>query len=166
VTSRPRPLQPDDGLASFDCGDRSLNDWLARIAQMAHAGRTARVFVTCDEGRVVGYYALAAGHVALEALPGRMRRGAPTPVAIAVLARLAVDRSRQGEGLGLALLSDAARRTLAAAEMLGVRALVVHAASARAASFYERAGFTPSPSDPLHLAVLLKDLERRYGRAD
>lgn len=161
---RPRPLDSADRLENFDCGDAELDVWLTRIARMAHAGRTARVYVTTDDhGFVVGYYALAAGEVQREELPERMRRGAPTPVAIAILARLAVDRRHQRQGVGLALISDAARRVLDAADLLGIRALVVHAANERAAAFYREAGFTPTPTDPLHQAVLVKDLARRYG---
>lgn len=161
---RPRPLDPADRLEDFDCGDAELNAWLTRIAPMAHAGRTARVYVVTDDERlVVGYYALAAGEVQREKLPARMRRGAPTPVAIAILARLAVDRRYQRQCVGLALISDTARRVLDAAELLGIRALVVHAANEEAAAFYRAAGFTPSPSDPLHQAVLVKDLARHYA---
>jgi GNAT superfamily N-acetyltransferase len=161
---RPRPLDSADSREDFDCGDPELNVWLERVAPMAHAGRTARVYVTVDERRrVAGYYALAAGHVERDTLPERMRRGAPTPVAIAILARLAVDRHHQRQGVGLALLSDAARRVLQAADILGIRALVVHAADERAAGFYRQAGFVASPTDPLHHAVLVKDLARRYG---
>lgn len=161
---RPRPLDFADHLEDFDCGDTELNAWLTRIARMAHAGRTARVYVTTDDdGLVIGYYALAAGEVRREELPERMRRGAPTPVAVAILARLAVDRRHQRQGVGLALISDAARRVLDAAGLLGIRALVTHAADEQAAAFYREAGFIPSPTDPLHQAVLVKDLARRYG---
>lgn len=161
---KPRLLRPTDQLDDFCCGEAELDDWLARIAPMAQSGRTARVYVTTDGSQVAGYYALAAGQVLRADLPARMGRGAPSPVPVAILARLAVDRRHQGRGLGLALLSDAARRVLEAAEILGIRALLVHAASDRAAGFYAAAGFSPSPSDPLHLAVLTKDLHSRYGR--
>jgi GNAT superfamily N-acetyltransferase len=161
---KPRPLDPADRLEEFDCGDPGLDGWLARFARMAHGGNTARVYVTVDDNRrVIGYYAAAAGQVQRSDLPERMRQGAPSAVAIAILARLAVDRRHQGEGLGLALLSDALRRVLDAADILGIRALIVHAANEPAAGFYRAAGFTPSPTDPLHLAVLVKDLARRYG---
>ncbi len=161
---RPRPLDPADVLDAFDCGDPELDGWLKRIARMAHGGRTARVYVAADDQRrVVGYYALAAGQVERHMLPERMRHGTPTTVAIATLARLAVDRRHQRQGLGLALVSDAARRVLEAAEILGIRALVVHAANERAAAFYREAGFDPSPTDSLHQVVLIKDLARRYG---
>ena len=160
---RPRPLRPTDQLDAFHSGAAELDDWLARIAPMAQAGRTARVYVAAERSRVAGYYALAAGHVQRADLPERIGRGAPTPAPVAILARLAVDRRHQGRGLGLALLSDAARRVLEAAEILGIRALLVHAASERAARFYATAGFSSSPSDPLHLAVLVKDLGKRYG---
>jgi len=82
---------------------------------------------------------------------------------VVLLARLAVDRRYQGTGLGSALVADAARRTLSAAELIGARALVVHAADEQAARFYERLSFVAFPSDPLHLGVLVKDLRRHYG---
>ncbi len=164
--SRPRPLRDTDQRRGFACGDDELDGWLQRIAPMAQAGRTARVYVCIDGDRVVGFYALAAGHVARADLDERAGRGAPSPVPVAVLARLAVDRGHQGQGLGLALVSDATRRVVDAADILGIRALIVHAADERAVSFYEAAGFVPSPSDPQHLAILVKDLRGRYGPAE
>ena len=114
---KPRLLRPTDQLDDFCCGDAELDDWLARIAPMAQSGRTARVYVTTDGSQVAGYYALAAGQVLRADLPARIGRGAPSPGPVAILARLAVDRRHQGRGLGIALLSDAARRVLEAAEI-------------------------------------------------
>lgn len=85
------------------------------------------------------------------------------PIGVVLLARLAVDRSLQGHGYGRALLADAAVRTLQAAELVGARAMLVHARDDAAAGFYERLGFTKSPTDPLHLMVLIKDLRRTFG---
>jgi GNAT superfamily N-acetyltransferase len=100
---------------------------------------------------------LAAGSIRLIAAPGRIRRNMPDPVPVMVLGRLAVDQGFQGRGLGRGLLRDAVLRTIQAAHVAGIRALLVHALHGRAAGFYTRAGFTPSPLDPLVLMVLLKD---------
>lgn len=110
-------------------------------------------------GGVVGYYALAAGSVQIEAAPTRVRRNMPDPVPVAIIGRLAVDRSAQGRGLGRALVQDASLRLLHAAEILRIRAVLVHALSDDARAFYVALGFTPSPLDPMTLMVTLRDLE-------
>ena len=130
---------------------------------MADAAGTARTYVLADGLRVLGYYALTPGAVTRHDLPERHARGVPAhPIGVILLARLAVDRSLRGQGYGRALLADAAVRTLQAAELIGARALLVHARDDRAAGFYERLGFTRSPADPLHLMVLIKDLRRTF----
>lgn len=131
---------------------------------MAAAAGTARSFVVVDDHGVVNaYYALCPASVSRAELPTRHARGVPDPVPVILLARLAVDRRHQGQGLGRALVADAARRTLRAAEAIGGRALVVHAAGPAAAAFYTALDFEPFPTDPLHLGILLKDLRHRYG---
>jgi predicted N-acetyltransferase YhbS len=81
------------------------------------------------------------------------------PIPVVVLGRLAVDQSLQGKGVGRALVQDASRRVVQAADTIGVRGLLVHALSADAEAFYERLGFHPSPLDPLVLMVTLVDLK-------
>jgi len=131
---------------------------------MADASGTARTYVLADGLRVLGYYALTPAAVDRRDLPERHARGMLAhPIGVILLARLAVDQSLQGKGYGRALLADAAVRTLQAAELVGARAMLVHARDDRAASFYERLGFTRSRSDPLHLMVLIKDLRRTFG---
>jgi GNAT superfamily N-acetyltransferase len=128
---------------------------------MAAAAGSARTFVTIDaqQERIVGYHALAAASVEHEAATERVRRGMPrNPIPVILLARLAVDRSVQGRGLGAWLLADAMRRSSAAAERVGIRALAVHAIDERARRFYEHHGLSPSPSDPQHLMILIKDI--------
>jgi GNAT superfamily N-acetyltransferase len=113
---------------------------------------------------VVGYYALAAGSVEPEQAPERIKKGlARHPVPVILLARLAVDRHEQGKGLGAALLKDALIRAAAAADEIGVRAVLVHAKDEDARAFYERFDFEPSPTDPLHLYLLMKDLKKTIG---
>ena len=160
----PRPPERPDLTDGFDCGNPELDTWLRRFAWMAAAAGTARTQVVCDaERRVRAYYALSPAAVRREYVPARLGRGSPDPIGVILLTRLAVDRSMQGKDLGSALVRDAAVRALAAAELVGARALVVHAADERAGAFYRRLGFEPFPSDPLHLGVLMKDLRRRYG---
>lgn len=113
---------------------------------------------------VVGYYSLAAGSVRLEDVPSRVARGLPRhPVPVILLARLAVDESERGRGLGAALLKNACQRYLQASAVIGSRALLTHAKDESARSFYLRFGFEPSPTDPLHLFLLTKDLRRTLG---
>jgi predicted N-acetyltransferase YhbS len=110
-----------------------------------------------ETDRIIGYYTLSAVAVEHAQLPGRVRRNAPDPVPAVLLGRLAVDRKAQGTGLGRLLVRDAVLSTLAAADRIGVRVLLVHALHERAAAFYDRFGFRPSPTDPLHLYLLLAD---------
>lgn len=159
--SRPEPLRGKHYLADFSCGEVSLDNWLHRYSRHAEAAGSARVFVTTDGTAAVGYYALTVGQVEPSVAPPRLLKGQPArrPVPIAVLARLAVDRDHQGRGLGRSLLQDALLRTAAAAESVGIRALVVHAYP-EAREFYARFGFEPSPTDKLHMVLLMKDLAR------
>jgi GNAT superfamily N-acetyltransferase len=165
---QPEPLGRDHELDDFNCGEVALDEWLRRHARQTHAAGGARVYVTTPSDRprtVVGYYALAAAQVAPDATE-RMTRGQPShrTVPVVLLARLAVDRAHQGRRLGSSLLRDAMLRVLQAADAIGIRALVVHAKHQRARTWYERYGFEPSPTDPLHLILLVKDLRRFIER--
>jgi len=146
----------------FRCGRAALDTWLVEHARTATGAGSARTYVVCDreqDDRVVGYVALNAGAVEPAQAPRRVRAGMPRhPIPVVLLARLAVDLSVQGHGLGAFLLADAMRRSLAAAESVGVRALLVQAKGASARAFYERFGFAASPTDPLQLMLLMKDL--------
>jgi GNAT superfamily N-acetyltransferase len=121
------------------------------------------MYVVCARDRVVGYDALATGGVAHEAATGRVRRNMPDSVPVMVLARLAVDRAYQDRGLGAGLLRDAILRILQAAELAGIRAILVHAISAEAKRFYERHGFVESPVDPTTLMITVADAKRALG---
>jgi predicted N-acetyltransferase YhbS len=159
--SRPEPLRGKHDLGEFSCGEDSLDNWLHRYSRHAEAAGSARVFVTTDGAPVVGYYALVVGRVEASDATARMLKGQPreSSVPVVILARLAVDREHQGQGLGRSLLQDALLRSAAAAQSVGIRALIVHAHE-RAADFYSRFGFEPSPTDPLHLVMLMKDVAR------
>jgi GNAT superfamily N-acetyltransferase len=143
----PRALTSDADLAGFDCGDPSLNNWLTRRAlagQRSGASRTYFASPLGQESAVAGFYALAAGQAVRSDLPGPDRRNMPDPVPVVLLGRLAVGLPHQGLGLGSALVADAVRRAAAAAGIIGVRALVVHALPG-AEDFYARLGFVVSP---------------------
>jgi len=161
----PEHLNPDHQLGAFDSGQPALDDWLKRRALDNDKSGASRTYVITAGDRVIGYYALAAGAVALASSPGRVRRNMPDPVPVMVLGRLAVDRAYQGRGLGQGLLRDAILRTLQAAEIGGIRAILVHAISEEAKRFYERHGFMPSPIDPMTLMITVADAEKALGAA-
>jgi predicted N-acetyltransferase YhbS len=120
----------------------------------------SRTFVVTDQdGRVYGYYAMAAGAVSHQLATSRVRRNMPDPVPVMVLARLAVDRSSQGQHLGASLLQDAVNRAVAVSQHAGVRALLVHALHERAKQFYEHYGFQPSPTHPMTLMLRLSTVK-------
>jgi GNAT superfamily N-acetyltransferase len=155
--SAPRPIGAGVEVADFDSGEPSLDDYLRGRALANHVEGASRCFVTCRDGRVVGFYALASAAVERASTPGRVRRNMPDPVPVILLSRLAIDVKHQGHGLGAQLLRDAIIRAVAAAEIIGVRALLVHALHEQARTFYAHFDFEPSPSDPLHLLLLIKD---------
>ncbi|WP_109508719.1 GNAT family N-acetyltransferase [Nocardioides speluncae] len=155
--TRPRALAADDEVAAFDSGEPSLDEYLRKRALSNHLEGASRCIVTTHGGQVVGYYALASAAIYHQELRGRVRRNMPDPVPGVLLSRLAVDQEHQGSGLGRQLLRDAIRRTIEAADLIGVRVLLVHALHDRAREFYAREGFESSPTDPLHLMLLIKD---------
>ena len=154
-------LRGDHDLARFDCGNDELNRFLKRFALANQHAQSAQTYVACRDTVVVGYYSLAFGSVAPEQTPERVKKGlARHPVPVMILARLAIDQSMQGKGLGQGLLKDALERTVRAADIGGLRAMLVHAKDDSARVFYEHFDFEPSPTDPYHLFILLKDLKR------
>jgi len=161
----PRPLQKDDPVAGFDCGKEALNLFLQKFAFQSQQGQSAKTYITLTgSGELAGYYTLAYGSVEHQDAPARTKKGlAKHPVPVMVLARLAVARKFHGAGLGKHLLRDALLRTLQAADIAGLRAIVVHAKDEDAKRFYERYRFEQFPSDPLKLALLLKDLRALLG---
>jgi GNAT superfamily N-acetyltransferase len=159
----PEKLNAGHDLSLFDCGEGTLDDWLRRRALRNEEGAASRTYVVCAGRRVIGYYRLAVGAVAQASAPGRVRRNMPDPVPVMVLGRLAVDRSFQGRGIGAALLRDAILRTLQAASIAGIRAILVHAISEDAKRFYEWSGFSASPIDALMLMITLKEAARELA---
>jgi predicted N-acetyltransferase YhbS len=157
TVSPPAPLAADHDLTRFASGVAPLDEWLRRRARQNEAEGASRTFVVCSGHRVIGYYSLAAGSIMREAATGKIRRNMPEPVPVVLLGRLAVDQAWQGKGLGADLLQDAVRRTVAAAGTIGVRAILVHAISDAAKSFYERHGFRASPIDPMTLMISIEE---------
>ena len=156
----PQPLTDQHRTTGFDCGDSSLNQWLEQRALANQRSGATRTFVVCDgDGVVKAFVALASAAVAVSASPGRFRRNMPDPIPVVVLARLAVCCSAQGQGLARAVLADAFERVLQASEQIGVRGILVHAASAAARNVYLHMGFNPSPTDPHTLLLRLVDVE-------
>jgi GNAT superfamily N-acetyltransferase len=156
-----RKLAATDRTEAFDCGEPALNQFLQRFALLNQKANGAQTYVCCEVDSVAGFHSLAVGSVVPESAPARVTKGlARHPVPTMILARLAVDRNHQGQGLGRALLRDALRRTLQAADIAGIRCLLVHAKNDAARRWYESWDFEASPTDPFHLFLLLKDIER------
>jgi len=156
ILQSPTPLAETHRVEGFRCGEDALDTWLVRRAWRNQLSGASRTYVATSNERVSGYYCLSSGALALRDAPGGVRRNMPDPIPMAILGRLAVDRSWQGKGVGLALLRDAVQRTQAASAIIGIRGLLVHALSPAAASFYSRYGFSPSPTAPLTLVMSLK----------
>lgn len=133
--SPPVPLTVSHDVAAFACGNPVLDDWLKQRA-LKNESRFSRTYVVCGDGRVVGYYGIAAGAVERAALPGRLRRNAPDSVPVSVIGRLAVDADCKGRGLGADLLADALRRIAVASQSIGIGAVPVQAKDANARAFY------------------------------
>lgn len=152
---------PVDG---FDCGNEALNRFLVRHAFLNQQANASQTYLGLADDAIAGFYTLVVSEVAFEGAPERLRKGlARHPVPIMLLARMAVSAAFQGRGVGKGLLKDAMLRTLQAADIAGIRALAVHAKDDKARTFYTRFDFAPSPTDPLHLFVLVKDLRAAAG---
>lgn len=155
----PERISNAHAVDDFDCGEPEFNEYLQRFALASDRSDGARTYVVHKKGTVVGFYSLVLGAVALKDAPARVKRGLGAyPIGVIVLARLAVRQSEQGQRLGEGLLKDAMIRCARVAEEAGARALVAHAKHEHAKTFYERFGFEPSPTDELHLFLLMKDL--------
>ncbi len=159
-----RKLSVTDNADDFDCGQAVLNQFLQNYALINQKANSSQTYVCCYSGAIVGYYSLSVGSVAHEAAPHRVLKGlARHLVPVIILARLAVDKIHQGKGLGRALLKDALLRTAQAADIAGIRALLVHAKNEAARQWYASWDVEPSPTDPFHLFLLLKDLKKILG---
>lgn len=156
--SPPELLADHHVVDEFMSGEPALDNWLKRRARANQASGASRTYVVCEERKVAGYYALASGAVAVKTVPGRFRRNMPDPIPVVVLARLAVDGGWHGRGIGRQLFRDAARRVIHAADVIGIRGILVHAISEEAKHFYLALGFDRCPGEPRTLVVTLTDL--------
>jgi GNAT superfamily N-acetyltransferase len=151
-------------LDGFDCGEEALNRFLLRFAFPNQQANASQTYLGLAGDEVAGFYTLVVSEVTQDDAPERVKKGlARHPVPIMLLARMGVSQRFQGQGVGKGLLKDAIVRTLAAADIAGIRAFAVHAKNEKARAFYERFDFIPSPTDPLHMFVLIKDLRQALG---
>lgn len=171
MSSNLKPLSPvlltkEHNRKSFDCGVEALNEYLRKYAlqnQKKHISRTYVSTVSTIENKIVGYYSLAYGHVTPQETPHNISAGLPKyPIPVLLLARLAVDKTFHGKGLGASLLRDALVKAPAAAEIAALRAVVVHAKDETAKAFYERFGFSSSPANPYHLFMMIDDIKASF----
>lgn len=154
-------LRSDHETETFYCGKSELNNFLKRFAFSNQRANLSQTYVLSRNNQVIAYYSLTVGNVEHKSAPRRIVEGAGQyPVPVMILARLAVSQEEQGKGFGAALLKDALKRTANAADIAGIRAFLVHAKDERSKQFYEQFDFLPSPTDPLHLFLLMKDIRR------
>lgn len=161
--SAPQRLTELHQLEQFQSGEESLDRWLKQRARKNERDGASRTYVVCTGDHVVGYYCLANGAIASNIATGKTRRNMPDPIPVMVIGRLAIDQNWQGHGLGKALLRDGILRTLQAADIAGIRSILVHAISEEAQQFYEHCGFTASPVEPMTLMITVADAHKSLG---
>ncbi len=165
MLSAPQPLAVQHRLADFDSGEPSLDDWLKRRAAKNQANGSSRTYVVCEGDTVIGYCCLAAGAIGHTEALSTLRRNRPDPVPVLVLGRLAIHKDHQQKSIGTALLNDAIRRAIQAADIAGVTALLVHAISEQARRFYLSRGFIASPIQPMTLCLMLATVNQALREA-
>jgi GNAT superfamily N-acetyltransferase len=158
--SSPEKLSASHDVSQFECGEPALDAWLKRRALQNEESSASRTYVLCTGQEIAGYYALATGAIAHAEAAGRVKRNMPDPVPVIIIGRLAIASRFQGRGICAALLRDAVLRTIQAAEIAGIRAILAHAISEQAKRFYEKHGFIPSPADPMTLMVTVTESAR------
>ncbi|MBD2297672.1 GNAT family N-acetyltransferase [Nostoc sp. FACHB-190] len=163
ILQPPQPIKPEHKLTDFNSGNAELDEWLQKRALNNEASGASRTYVVTIEQKVIAYYCLANGSVLNTTAPGKVRRNMPNTIPVMVIGRLAVDSNWQGKGIGRALVRDAVIRTLQAANIAGIRAILVHAMSEEAKQFYERCGFVASPVAPMTLMITVKDGKAAFG---
>jgi GNAT superfamily N-acetyltransferase len=154
----PEILSEKHEIEPFSCGKPVLDQWLKKRARANQVSGASRTYVIAEGVRVIGYYCLSSGAIATTDAPGSLSRNMPDPIPMAILGRLAIDQSFQGRGVGTAMLQDAVLRTAQAANIMGIRGLLVHALDESARSFYEQRGFVGSKTSPMTLVLPLKGL--------
>lgn len=159
----PQPIKLDHQLEDFDSGNQELDDWLKKRSLKNEGSGASRTYVLTVGQKIIAYYCLASGSILNTTALSRVRRNMPDPIPVIVIGRLAVDRNWQGKGIGYALVRDAVLRTLQAATIAGIRAILVHAISEEAKLFYEKCGFIPSPAAPMSLTITIADAKNALG---
>lgn len=161
--SAPVPLTAEHDLATFDCGEPVLNDWLSRRA-LKNESRFSRTYVVCEGNCVIAFFCISVGAVERAAAPGKVRRNAADTIPVSVIGRLAVSRAHAGKGLGGDLLADALRRIAAASQSIGIGAVLVHAKDAAAKRFYMKyAEFIEYPADSRNLFLPIETVVSAFG---
>jgi GNAT superfamily N-acetyltransferase len=158
--SAPEKQTASHDVSQFVCGKPALDTWLRRRALQNEETGASRTYVLCAGNEIAGYYALATGAIAHAESAGRVKRNMPDPVPVIIIGRLAIASRFQGRGIGAALLRDAVLRTIQAAKIAGIRAILVHSNSEQAKRFYEKHGFIPSPADPMTLMNTVTEAAR------
>ncbi len=161
--NKPELLNEQHKLESFDCGHATLNEWLLKRALKNQENGASRTFVTSYNNQVVAYYALASGSIERISAPKSLTRNMPDPIPVVILARLAVDKGYQGQNLGSRLLRNALLRTLSVAQNIGIKAMMVHAISESAKSFYLQYGFKESKNNSMLLFYSVRDIVKCLG---
>jgi GNAT superfamily N-acetyltransferase len=161
MISEPCPLQDRHDVNSFDCGIDELNSYLQRYARQTQKREGTRTYVVLDGNQVIAYYTIVFGGIAWIDAPDYVRKGlGKYQIPIMIIARLAVDSTWAGKGLGNSLLLDALKRVVAASEIAGLRAVVVDAKNNTAKQFYEKRGFRSWPIDSKRLFITMTELKR------
>lgn len=163
--SKPQEITRDHKVAGFSCGKPELDQWLERRALTNHVSGASKVIVITNEvAEIVAYIAISAASVARDRATSKLRRNAPDPIPMGLIARLAVRSDKKGRNIGPALLREAIFRIVNASEQIGIRGVLVHAMDADAVSFYKRMGFHPSPIDQMTLMISLRDIQAELTR--
>jgi len=160
----PRKLERSDDCSTFDSGAAEIDEWLRRFAYENLRANNAITYVTCLDGRVVGFYSIAVAGVAKAQVdPELTKGGAPSDIPCILLARLAVDNSHQRQGIGVGLLQDALSRAANVSESVGARAVLIHARDENARAFYEHhAECFRSPVAELQLMIPMKSVRKSF----
>jgi len=155
----PEKLNDQHTISEFDCGNHDLNQFLKNHAYINQVSGNSTTYVSCHDDKVAGYYTITLASISHKQAPRKVAEDQPRyPIPVILLARLAVDSHHQGKGLGKDLLKDAMLRAAMVADIAGCRAFLVHAKDDQARAWYQQFGLEPSPTDPLHLMISLKDL--------
>lgn len=163
IINKPRieKLERHHDVNSFNCGQENLNRYLQDYALMSQRSNAAKTYVGIAEEKIIGYHTLVVSNVVYDDAPERVKKGlSRNPVPVMLLARLATAIEWQGKGVGAGLLRDAMLRTIQVSDIVGVRAFLAHAKNNEAKAFYEHFNFSPSPTDPYHLYLLVKDIRK------